>query len=160
MNQVLPRVKHRVGLELQLGRRDQRVSHGLHRHVQLQHGDDLGVEANLDVARARAEHHVDELAHLPEGRLLHPALDHPRSLDVVVALERRGDDRRRDVLRGVDNLFNAGHAEGDVHGRDAREVEGFQGHLRPRLADGLRADRADGAAGLDALGAVLAHAPL
>ena len=93
VQQVVAGVKHVVSLELQLWRREQRVSNRLGRDVELQHGDDLGVDAHLQVARGRVEHHVDKLANLAQRRLLHAAFHHPRRLDVVVALEARGDDR-------------------------------------------------------------------
>ena len=43
-------------------------------------------------------------------------------------------------LGGVDDLLQAGDPEGNVHARDAGEVERLEGHLRTRLGDALRAD--------------------
>lgn len=48
-----------------------------------------------------------------------------------------------DVLGGVDDLFDARHAQGDVHGGHAGKVEGFQRHLSARLADALGAKSPD-----------------
>lgn len=50
--------------------------------------------------------------------------------------------RAPDGLGGVDDLFDAGHAQGDVHGSHARKVESLQGHLGARLANALGTERA------------------
>ena len=50
--------------------------------------------------------------------------------------------RAPDGLGGVDDLFDAGHAQGDVHGGHAREVESLQGHLGARLTNALGTERA------------------
>ena len=42
-----------------------------------------------------------------------------------------------DVLGGVDDLLDAGHTQGDVHGGYSSEVEGLEGHLRARLPNAL-----------------------
>ena len=42
-----------------------------------------------------------------------------------------------DVLRGIDDLFDARYTQSDVHGRHAGKVESFQGHLSTRLSDAL-----------------------
>ena len=50
--------------------------------------------------------------------------------------------RAPDGLGGVDDLFDAGHAQGDVHGGHARKVESLQGHLGAWLANALGTERA------------------
>lgn len=47
--------------------------------------------------------------------------------------------RRRapDGLGSVDDLFDAGHTQGDVHGGHACKVESLQGHLGARLPNAL-----------------------
>ena len=63
-----------------------------------------------------------------------------------VILQEHGDDGRADLLRGVDDFFDARHSEGDVHGGDAGEVKGLQGHLSSGLTDALCAKSPDGGA--------------
>lgn len=48
-----------------------------------------------------------------------------------------------DVFRGVDDLFNSGDPQCDVHGRHTGEVEGFEGHLSARFTDALSTQRPD-----------------
>lgn len=50
------------------------------------------------------------------------------------------EEKRRQAPDGfgsVDDLFDAGHSQGDVHGGHACKVERLQGHLGARLADAL-----------------------
>ena len=69
----------------------------------------------------------------------------------VVLVLREGDceEGRLDGLCDVDELLEAGHAEGDVLLRDASVVEGVEGHLRGGLADGLRGEGSDRLSGGD-----------
>lgn len=70
------------------------------------------------------------------------------------------DDGRGDGARGVDDLLDARHALRHAHARDARKVERLQRHLRPRLADALRAKRADrGACARDSMRRSPSQAP-
>ncbi len=81
--------------------------------------------------------------HLSELRSLDAALDDPGELLVVVDVELRRGDGRADFLDGVDDFSDAWHAERDVHGRNASEVERLERHLRAGLPDTLRANCAD-----------------
>ena len=51
-------------------------------------------------------------------------------------------DRSADVLRAVDDLFDARDTERDVHTGNPGEMEGLQRHLCARLADGLSPESA------------------
>lgn len=53
-----------------------------------------------------------------------------------------------DILGRVDDLLDARHAQRDVHGRHAGEVEGLQGHLCAWLPNALGAQGPHGRAGL------------
>lgn len=52
-------------------------------------------------------------------------------------------DRRAYRLCRIDNLFDAGNTQSDVHGGDSGKMERFQGHLGPGLTDRLGTDSAD-----------------
>ncbi len=60
----------------------------------------------------------------------------------AVVQGRHRDDGRADLLRGIDNLFDAGYAQRDVHGCHASKVECLERHLRARLADALGSEGA------------------
>lgn len=47
-----------------------------------------------------------------------------------------------DGLGSIDDLFDPGHAQGDVHGGHTCKVESLQGHLGARLANALGTQRA------------------
>jgi len=61
---------------------------------------------------------------------------------LVLILQVDGERGRLGPFGHVDDLFEAWHADSHVLGGDTRVVERVQRHLRRRLADGLRRERA------------------
>ena len=118
----------------------------------------LLVQFDHNITLRPIKHLTNRRADLPELRPLEPPLDGTCGGRVVRIAQLGFDDRRGHFTRRVDNLLDSWDAQRHVHRRDAREVERLQRHLRARLSDGLRADRSNGRAGLDALCAVLFQA--
>ena len=97
----------------------------------LQHIDDFShleqfdpVQIQLDENEAVIweEHLLKILADFSQERLLDATLDPAGEVGVVVDVELGGDDGRADVLAGVDDLLDAGHAEGDMWRSKVKEM--------------------------------------
>mmetsp|Transcript_48253 Transcript_48253/g.104506 ORF Transcript_48253/g.104506 Transcript_48253/m.104506 type:complete len:416 (-) Transcript_48253:1263-2510(-) len=148
-----------VGLsELQLRSGQDGVANRVRGDRELQPLDQEQVDADADVAVVLVVNLLDHRADLSEIGALDKTFDGARVDDVEGRIELRLDDRRRDRLRGVDNLLNPRHSERDIHRCHPGEVEGLQSHLGPRLADRLSAHGADSRPRLDLRSLILLQA--
>eukprot|EP00047_Mylnosiga_fluctuans_P009121 m.10081 g.10081 ORF g.10081 m.10081 type:complete len:806 (-) comp2487_c0_seq1:1984-4401(-) len=160
-NLVAAHDPHVLALELELAAALQDGGlDGVHVDLELQLVHARHVQLDEHIAARRRQHLLDVVHDLAQQRLLDAALDDLRGHGRAARLQHGRDDRRARVLDRVDDFLDAGHAEGDVHAGNAREVEGLQRHLRGRLAETLAADGTDGRAGLDARALVLVAARL
>ena len=98
------------------------------------------VEFDEDEAGVGEEDLFKIFTHFTQSRNLHSTLDNSSELDVIVALQSDRHDWRADLLRSVDDLFDARNSQGDVHRGDASEMEGFQRHLCAWFTNRLRGD--------------------
>mmetsp|Transcript_116654 Transcript_116654/g.371095 ORF Transcript_116654/g.371095 Transcript_116654/m.371095 type:complete len:251 (-) Transcript_116654:432-1184(-) len=120
----------------------------LHLQLQLQFPDGFQVELHGHEATPRWLVDLLEVQRdVGQGGSLDPALDDAGRDLAMLIHQFAGDDRCRDVLRTVDDLLDARHAQGHVHARHAGEVEGLQGHLCCRFRNGLRGHGSNGLPG-------------
>ena len=96
-------------------------------------GARVGVVEHLERRGDRLERRVRQSRLDLLGRLLRGA---------VLGVQVHGHRRRLDVLRTVDDLLETRHTERHVLARHTRIVERVERHLRRRLADALRRERA------------------
>ena len=88
----------------------------------LEQFDPVQIQLDQHEAVIREEYLLKILADFSQQRLLDATLDPAGEVGVVVDVELGGDDGRADVLAGVDDLLDAGHAEGDMWRSKVKET--------------------------------------
>ena len=78
--------------------------------------------------------------YISKNGLLNTTFDDPSSMFTRGIHQFSGNDRRRDSLGSINNLFDTGYTKRDIHRCDTGEMESFQRHLCTGFTDGLRTD--------------------
>lgn len=78
--------------------------------------------------------------YITKDSLFNTTLDNSCSMFTSRIDQFSSDNRRRNSLGSIDNLFDTGHTKRDVHRCDTGEMESFQRHLSTGFTDRLGTD--------------------